>query len=193
LNSANVDRRIRKTRAQLNSALIILMKEKSIKDITVKELVNLADVNRGTFYLHYKDVYDMVDSIENNLLSDFNILLNRHSVMDLNGNPLLLLKDIFAFIAENAELAAVLTSSHGNVTFLNKLKDIIAIRCLNSLTELYKEGKEQNIKYFSSFVVGGSISLAESWLITGMKESPEEMAALAEKMIMKGLTFPNNS
>jgi len=172
LNSANVDRRIRKTRAQLNSALIILMKEKSIKDITVKELVNLADVNRGTFYLHYKDVYDMVDSIENNLLSDFNILLNRHSVMDLNGNPLLLLKDIFAFIAENAELAAVLTSSHGNVTFLNKLKDIIAIRCLNSLTELYKEGKEQNIKYFSSFVVGGSISLAESWLITGMKESP---------------------
>ena len=53
------DRRIRKTRAVLKSSLLSLMKEKSVKHITVKELCDKADINRGTFYLHYTDIYQM--------------------------------------------------------------------------------------------------------------------------------------
>lgn len=55
------DRRVRKTKAQLLQSLMTLMQEKDIKDISVKELSDLADINRGTFYLHYRDVYDMLD------------------------------------------------------------------------------------------------------------------------------------
>ena len=57
------DRRIRKTRAVLKSSLLSLMKEKSVKHITVKELCDKADINRGTFYLHYTDVFDMLEQI----------------------------------------------------------------------------------------------------------------------------------
>ena len=45
------DRRVRKTKAQLRLGLARLMKQKSIKEITVKELVNEVDINRSTFYL----------------------------------------------------------------------------------------------------------------------------------------------
>ena len=53
------DRRIRKTRAQLRKGLAELMQEKSVSEITVKELVERVDINRSTFYLHYTDIYNM--------------------------------------------------------------------------------------------------------------------------------------
>ena len=48
-----VDRRVRKTKRQLRLALMKLMSEKSVKDISVRELAAIADINRGTFYIHY--------------------------------------------------------------------------------------------------------------------------------------------
>ena len=63
-----VDRRVRKTKAQLRAGLARLMQKKSIKEITVKELVEEVDINRSTFYLHYTDIYQMLESIEAELL-----------------------------------------------------------------------------------------------------------------------------
>ena len=59
----NKDKRVIRTKALLIRSLSALMKQKNIKDITVKELCEYADINRGTFYLHYKDIYDMLDLI----------------------------------------------------------------------------------------------------------------------------------
>ena len=58
--SEKMDRRVRKTRAQMRAGLAYLMKTKSIKEITVKDLVEAADINRSTFYLHYTDIYTML-------------------------------------------------------------------------------------------------------------------------------------
>ena len=58
-----VDRRVRKTKAQLRRGLARLMQEKSINEITVKELVDEVDINRSTFYLHYTDI--LSDASEN--------------------------------------------------------------------------------------------------------------------------------
>ena len=63
-----IDRRIRKTRKQLKDCLISLLKTKRIQDITVRELTEMADLNRGTFYLHYKDVFDLLEQTETELL-----------------------------------------------------------------------------------------------------------------------------
>ena len=66
------DRRVRKTRAQLQKSLIELMKTKNIKDITVKELVDLADINRSTFYLHYNNINDILKEMEQTLETEIN-------------------------------------------------------------------------------------------------------------------------
>ena len=56
------DRRVRRTKRLLLKSLTSLMKEKPIKDISVKELTDLADINRGTFYLHYRDISEWFNS-----------------------------------------------------------------------------------------------------------------------------------
>ena len=58
MNDNNLDSRVRRTKRLLRQGLTELLKQKSIKKITVRELSELIDINRGTFYLHYKDIYD---------------------------------------------------------------------------------------------------------------------------------------
>lgn len=69
------DRRVRRTKKLLTHGLIQLMKEKQVQDITVRELADLVDVNRGTFYLYYRDIFDMLDSIEQELFNQVNQLI----------------------------------------------------------------------------------------------------------------------
>ena len=59
-----VDRRVRKTKKQLRQGLTQLLQTKNINEISVRELSDLVDINRGTFYLHYRDIYDLLDQIE---------------------------------------------------------------------------------------------------------------------------------
>ena len=61
------DRRVRKTKARLREALVELLREKRVEEITVTELTRRADVNRGTFYCHYRDVHQMVEQLEERL------------------------------------------------------------------------------------------------------------------------------
>lgn len=74
-----LDRRVRKTRRQLKECLTRLLKEKKIQDITVRELAEMADINRGTFYLHYKDVFDLMDQIKNDLVEEVESVLDAPS------------------------------------------------------------------------------------------------------------------
>ena len=57
------DKRIRRTKKLLRQALTRLMLQKDFQSITVTDVVREADINRGTFYAHYRDVYDLRDKI----------------------------------------------------------------------------------------------------------------------------------
>ena len=57
------DRRVRRTKKLLSQGLIELMQHKQVKDITVRELAERVDVNRGTFYLYYRDIFDLLERL----------------------------------------------------------------------------------------------------------------------------------
>lgn len=185
MENDKTDRRVRKTKKQLRQGLTELLEEKSIKDITVRELSDLVDINRGTFYLHYKDVFDMVEQIENEMFENFRSVLDGYPVEVLNGRPFPMLVDIFRFVEENSDMCLVLISKNGDIAFVNRLKDLVKERCLNDWIGLFE--KSENFEYYYSFIVSGCIGLLQSWLETGFKESPEHMADLAEQMIMTGI------
>ena len=85
---------------QLRLALTTLMLEKNINEITVSQLTALADLNRSTFYIHYQDIYDMVEQIETEIFQQFVELVQSRTPSAQ------LLTDIFYFLAENADLCA---------------------------------------------------------------------------------------
>lgn len=182
-----IDRRVRKTKRQLRLALTTLLQEKPIKDITVREIAEIVDINRGTFYLHYRDVYDMLEQIENEIFEEFNILVNSQEIIEITDKPLPILNNIFTYFTDNADMAIALMGPNGDHAFIDKLKNLVKNKCFHDLMKVYNTNKTQNFEYFYAFIVSGCIGLFQNWLETGMNKSPEEMAALAEQMILNGV------
>ena len=74
----DADRRVKFTKMVLRESLLELMREKPIGEITVTELCKNADVNRGTFYTHYKDPMDLLAHIQEGLCREFDQVLEAH-------------------------------------------------------------------------------------------------------------------
>ena len=89
------DRRVRKTKTQLRNGLAMLMKEKSVGEITVKELVDQVDINRSTFYLHYPDISGLLYEIENDLSEEMERAIREHPIEKREDNGFYFLQDIF--------------------------------------------------------------------------------------------------
>ncbi len=63
-----MDLRVKRTRQNITNAFLALRSQKPLERISVKELAELAEINKATFYLHYRDVYDLSDQLEDELL-----------------------------------------------------------------------------------------------------------------------------
>ena len=105
MNEQTLDRRVRKTRAQLRKCLSTLLETKKVQNITVKELAQMADINRGTFYLHYKDVYDLLDNIQKDLLKDFESILT--TIAPDTDNLVPFIEALFLFIYKNKDMSKI--------------------------------------------------------------------------------------
>ena len=182
-----VDRRVRKTRRQLRECLITLLKEKKVQDITVRELTDMEDLNRGTFYLHYKDVFDLLEKTEAELQEDFNQLVCKHDAVDLKQRPSVIFNEIYSLVYDNADLIEILLGENGDLNFVNRLKQLIREKCLKDWMEVFRSGNAAAFDAFFSFIVSGCIGLVQYWLQTGLKETPEQMAKLTEHIITKGI------
>ena len=69
-NNRKMDRRTRYTRQTIRETLLELMREKGFRRVTVTEVCKRAEINRGTFYLHYLDLNDVLDDILAELISE---------------------------------------------------------------------------------------------------------------------------
>ena len=182
-----VDRRVRKTRKQLQDGFTSLLLEKSIKEITVKELCDKVDLNRGTFYLHYKDIYDMAEQLENELLSKLECVLTNNPSKKLDGKPFPLILDLFILIKENCQFCTALLSNNGDIAFFNKFKSILRDKCFSDWMDMFNTEKVDKFEYFYNFIVSGCIGVVESWLKNGVKESPEEISKIVSIIIVDGV------
>ena len=69
-SKGEANRSVRATRRRLCDALVSLLVQKPVRDITVRELTRLARVSRGTFYFHYRDIYDLSETLEEQTLEE---------------------------------------------------------------------------------------------------------------------------
>lgn len=182
-----IDRRIRKTRKQLKDCLISLLKTKRIQDITVRELTEMADLNRGTFYLHYKDVFDLLEQTETELLGKLNSVIQKHRAEELLDRPFNIFHEVYTLVYENASLVEILLGENGDLNFLNRLKQIMRDKCLHDWMEVFRAGNPAIFDAYFSFIVSGCVGLVQYWLKTGMKETPQQLARLTEQVIRKGI------
>ncbi len=182
-----VDRRIRKTKAQLKNGLAALMQKKSINEITVKELVDTVDINRSTFYLHYTDIYDLLQKTEDDLLEQITRIIKEHSPNDENAEATFpFMEDIFETVSANRDIFQALVGRNGDISFIHKVEDIIAQNTIHRLERMFPDSAK-DLQYYYSFCLTGAVGLIKTWLTDQSQESPEHMAKLAYQMITNAM------
>lgn len=93
-----------------------LLKEKTITAVTVKEICELADINRSTFYSHYFDQYDLLSKISEEVVADMYETLNEYSFKK-NEEALQMTEKIMEYVAEKSDICQILLSDNGDSTF----------------------------------------------------------------------------
>lgn len=187
MEEKKADRRVRRTRALLRQALTELLAEKDARSITVQELTERADVNRGTFYAHYKDIYDMIDKMEEDLFAELTWLMEQYDPEKLKAGLEPVLTDVFRFVAKNKDLLPIFLEQRTADHFLLGLNRLIFQQCLNHWSGVYDLGRDVRGAYSLEFVVSGMVGLVRAWIQAGFRESAEEMAHLTAHLIQNGL------
>lgn len=180
------DRRIRKTKSQLRQGLAKLMTTKSIKEITVKELVEEVDINRSTFYLHYTDIYDLLEQTEAELKAEIMDIIGMENAKSIE-DTMPYVMELFTFIADNKEIAQALLGPNGDVAFINQIEDIIASHCMNIFRQYLPDTTSLDFSYANAFCITGCIGLIKYWMGQQFSESPEHMAKLAYNLVTSAL------
>lgn len=186
MNNDIENRRVKYTKMVLKSSLLKLMKDKPINKITVTDICKMADINRGTFYIHYLDAYDLLEKIENELYSQIAEAIEK--LMKDNENSQKIIKEIFEVILKNKELCKILFSDNGDKAFLKKIIDLTHNKVVTEWSMTYKNVNIRNMEYLYIYTSSGTISVIENWIRNNFKETPERLATFVGQMTNDSLT-----
>ncbi len=166
-----MDRRIKKTRQLIIDTFIDLLAEKGFEKITINDIAERADINRGTVYLHYVDKYDIFDKCIEKYVE---LLLNHcadHTDATLDESSF---QSIFEYLEENFTIYKLLLNNEGIGFFRTRLYNIIA----QTVTEVIGE-KSENKAYSNDvtthFLTSGFIGVLEWWINNSMPCNVQEI------------------
>ncbi len=167
-------RRVKLTKILIKDAMLNLLSKKTINKISIKELCDLADINRSTFYSYYESTYYLLNEIENELLDN---IPYKHELFDSRAKDELI--DIFtayfSYIKENSYAFKVLLIDSDNITFRRKLFSSI----IDKRYEEHYEKQDIKSKYKFIYNSNGIISMIIQWLQDNFPITTEEMAKIA--------------
>jgi AcrR family transcriptional regulator len=188
-NTPTGDRRVRRTQAALQRALIQLAEEKDLSQISVADVVERAEVGRSTFYDHYRDVHELAEAACTTMIDDL-----IESLPDLRpdsadqpqkSDPTESLRVFFANLAEHAGLYHSLLGSQGSARVIDHVRRRIttavhaaACRCGDSPPEHTPSSIDIPHDVSAAFVAGALIGVATDWLQRGCPHTPAEVATL---------------
>lgn len=178
------DRRIRRTQKLLKDSLIELMQEKEFKNISVKDITERADLNRGTFYLHYSDTYHLLQDIEEEVLSSFQEMINCYKHSFQRDTLLPVLNPVIDYIGENEAICKILFENSASTDFLNRFHSLIHQNGLEIIQTMFPGTGGPITDCFFEFVTYGLIGMLRQWIDSGQNLPKKQLAELADKAVM---------
>jgi AcrR family transcriptional regulator len=179
-------RKTRYTRQVIRDSLIKLMGTRPITNITIKEICVLADISRPTFYAHYRDQYDLLRSIEEEISVYFEETVFADKTKRFTkGEIRLKIEEVLWYIESNSNSVQVLLSENGDAgfqrRFFRRYTEYLQSAAKNYLI---KEAAPGISELYSVFAVQGLMAMVQYWLKNNMTPSKKELAIMITELIM---------
>ena len=171
-------RRVRMTKRILKESLLDLMAEKNISHISIKEICELADVNRSTFYAHYESPYDLLKEIENDIVAETPRINLYHDEPVLDE-----LTAFFEYLEKNRDVCKILFANSGAHRFENKILDKLFGKTEDKPQWItgFDIHNDVHIKMLMSAF--GGLKIVEQWIYGQFDCSAEELAVAISRYI----------
>jgi AcrR family transcriptional regulator len=192
IEESPTDRRIVRTKVAIREALVSLIEEKGFEALSVKDITIGANINRGTFYLHYKDKFDLLEQTETDIIHKIEEIIlqaNALNFSDFNSvdKPLPVVVTLFEYLKENAALMHAVLGLKGGVAFQTRLRQTVEKNLkLGFLAGMKAEKFLVPSEYLISYVLSAHFGVIQIWLQKGCVESPKEMAIILSKLSWNG-------
>ncbi len=180
------DRRVRLSKQIIRDSLIELMQIYPITKISVKMICEKADVNRSTFYAHYKDQNDLLNTIQAEAVKNIKTHVFATSFIQEEQSATPIIVKVLEYCKENSRLFRVILSENGNTTFQKDLMLLVQEKSLEEITEAHKIDPRTN-KYIEIFAISGILSMVRLWLKDGCIDEPVALAQLISKLMYEGI------
>jgi len=181
------DRRVRRTRKILRDVLVEELQSRELQKITVKTLCEKADINRSTFYLHYNDVFDLWNSLQQELLFSMNAILDGFKAETVLTKPLPLLLEITKYLENETIFNRKLFQSRESIILLDKIKACFIDYFLKNSGRIIRPEDLGELNLYITFVMSGTISLFYKWFLGEIDIPLEKLAHEIEKLITGGV------
>ncbi|MGT2906261.1 TetR/AcrR family transcriptional regulator [Streptococcus dentiloxodontae] len=157
----------------LKEALTRLLNEKRFEDITISDLSKTAGLNRGTFYLHYTDKYDMLDQLKQETLSNLSAIFERSDDQD-NTRGIILA--IFNYIESDLDFIVAISKT-SYVNFGETIKTFVYthLSAIPNIEEIITNHYRVPFQYAIEVYLASVESLVSFWLKNGAKENAQEI------------------
>ncbi len=136
------DMRVKLTKKMIRDAFLNKLTKKSLREITVKEVCEAAEINRATFYKYYRDCYDLVAQISDGMLKEYEASLDRIDYFEIES----LTGAILDIIDSNSDLCDAVIFEHKDDSLLKKMISIAHGRCIGEWRRFLRKADEAEIE-----------------------------------------------
>jgi len=173
------------TKQAIQSALIQQVEEVGFERVTVKNLALTAQINRGTFYLHYSDKYKVMEDLQQELLMELERYVKYVQPVDAfqtlkMGQLYQPFIKVITCIKEHAPAYRMLLGEQGRPSFTQKMKTIFGNHILDRLSVVREEVKDPEFQqYLQAFIASAILGVIQEWLEKGNDNlTVEEMVTM---------------
>lgn len=158
MTQKKMDLRILKTRKAIKTAFLTLIYTKGYERMTIQDIADEAMINRNTFYLHYVDKIDLMESLCQDSIEQLNVCINLEmkDVDEMNKALFTtILAETFRVIESDFVFFKALLSENGYPNFANHLKESLKNLMLTGIeNSTFSSNNIVALEYMISGLVG---------------------------------------
>lgn len=156
-------RNFKRSEKAIIRAYVELMQRGGDKRITVTDIVNEADLNRSTFYAHFKTADDVRERIQSDIINELLGSFNKSDYKNLLSDPAPGIRHVIGFIKRDEEMYKILLNTSGADKFLKKLKAIVINQYFMDEGILPHINDREEFEMHLRLLIGGLVSVIEDW------------------------------
>ncbi|AWI03206.1 TetR/AcrR family transcriptional regulator [Clostridium drakei] len=180
------DRRIKKTQKSIRDALVDLLSEKDVSEITIKELAERANINRKTFYMHYSSIDDIFDKIENEIIEKLLLILEKYDFFQAQFDGYAFFTSLNNLITEDYDFFEKLVRANSYNFLFTKVKKVLKDTIIEKFHEKFDIDREM-LSLYTEFIASGLMSMYAEWFSMNSKLSLEDLAKAGSNIAFNGI------